>query len=96
MRCKPGDLAIIVRARWPENLGALVEVLARSEHVDRDWFIRSIGRPLTGTDEDGRIGTATEGHIMDSDLRPIRGDRVTEKDDLVTVTDERGSALFPA
>ena len=46
MRCKVGDLAVIVRDDFPENLGTIVEVFAADEHRLGWWRIRSAGREL--------------------------------------------------
>ena len=74
MRCKPGDLAVIVRPRHQENLGALIEVL----HIEGDhdgeplWWVRSLGGPLVRGVRTRSL--AYEGRIRDSALRPIRPD----------------------
>lgn len=49
--CKPGDLAILIRDECPENLGAIVEVLAPWVDDGRglpgvQWCCRAKGRPL--------------------------------------------------
>lgn len=52
--CKVGDLAILIRDECPENLGAIVEVLAPWVDDGRglpgvQWVCRTAGRPLKGT-----------------------------------------------
>lgn len=84
MNCKPGDLAVIVRGLHAENIGAIVEVLRAAEmceHVLPEngityaqghgfrWVIRSIGRPLTHSNN----WPNSKFHVArDVALRPIR------------------------
>jgi len=42
MRCKVGDLAILLGPAVPKNLGALVEVL-RLDDEPGYWWVRSLG-----------------------------------------------------
>lgn len=82
MRCRVGDLAILVGPKVPENLGVLVEVLKPWRHGPNHWWVRSLSGPLRR--DDGRI--AVEGSADDSGLRPIRGqsDNTEVEADLVT------------
>ena len=34
LRCKPGDLAIVIKANIPENLGLIVKVICRDPGKD--------------------------------------------------------------
>jgi hypothetical protein len=53
MNCRPGDLAISINTRWPENIGLIVRVVRR--HVDTPaWNFRGeptwwcvCGQPMT-------------------------------------------------
>lgn len=49
MNCKPGDLAIVIRAELPENVGIIVRVLrpARSRHGKGWWVDAQRPRPTT-------------------------------------------------
>ena len=70
MRCKIGDLAILVGPAMPENLGALVEVLRPWRHGPYDWWVRSLRGPLRRNN-----GTVSdEAGAADVGLWPIRGD----------------------
>lgn len=79
MNCKPGDMAISVNTRWPENLGVIVKVLRR--HVDSlEWNFRGepawwcvSTAPMTWHFEpSGRVARGHEGPVPDVNLRPIR------------------------
>lgn len=83
MRCKQGDLAVIVAPRHKENIGALVEVLRLDGGTGGAplWLVRSLGRPLL---RGRRIHSRDMfGRIHDAGLRPIRPDPIPE-----TVTDD--------
>lgn len=72
MNCKPGDLAIVIRANLLANLGALCEVLGPSGVPDHEWSIRfQSERPmlLNGDDSPTR---GRECFCPDAWLRPIR------------------------
>lgn len=80
MRCKPGDMAVIVAPEVAENRGKLVEVLWRDDSLyGPAWRVRSLGGPTRSTS--GRV--SIEGRALDSALRPIRPDPIPE-----TVTDD--------
>ncbi len=76
MNCKPGDLAVITSgARYPENIGRLVEVISlwRGERVGGlfysggDWVVRGIGGDLKHA-----LGWSRDSVSRDCVLRPIR------------------------
>lgn len=58
LRCKPGDLAIVVRSRRQQNVGRLVEVVSfAGENPEFDgyvwcegegpsWHVRAVGSPM--------------------------------------------------
>jgi hypothetical protein len=77
MNCKPGDLAIVVRAVFQENLGRLVYVLRANntnENEDDEWIIDPLGRlrcdhGCRWTDQAPAGATFT---CPDSVLRPLR------------------------
>jgi hypothetical protein len=71
MRCKVGDLAVIVQDPDCGNrdLGKLVEVLRRTPDSADEWECRSASGPLMHC---GREGFDIEIDIPDGWLRPIR------------------------
>ena len=79
LNCQVGDLAIIVEAINPENIGAIVRVIAAhpdqselwKEPVDFLWTCTS-NKPIAYESE-GKIFYRTIGPSPDSRLRPIRG-----------------------
>ena len=75
MRCKPGDLAIIVSCpEFPENLGGWVHVLERSNLEGDDWRCEALQhfRVYAGFTE--RIAAPGEDvHAQDCQLWPVRG-----------------------
>lgn len=90
MNCKPGDLAIIVRALpGSPNLGRLVRVIeaqttnlldGRIWQVSGDpcWIVESVGSQLavfSGNPGAPKLTRwATRRPVRDANLRPIRGD----------------------
>lgn len=75
MNCKPGDLAIIVRAYCPENVGLLVLVCPEwaSTKYGHTWLTRSARpTPTVWSNDMIRGSTSTLGYVPDAWLRPIR------------------------
>ena len=79
LNCRPGDLAIIVEAYNPINIGAVVRVLRRHKNQnavcapagDYIWLIEA-PHPLTYEIGD-KLVRKRKGGAPDSSLRPIRG-----------------------
>ncbi len=77
--CKPGDLAIVVDAYNPANIGTIVRVIRVhpnqgamcKEPEDLLWFA-SAPRPMS-YDVGGKIILRKKGPVPESLLRPIRG-----------------------
>ena len=77
--CKPGDLAVIVDAYNPENIGTFVKVIREHKNQfdldkpegDMLWFVEG-SRPMS-YDVSGRIRKRKNGPAPDSSMRPIRG-----------------------
>jgi len=84
--CKPGDLAVIVDAYNPENIGTFVKVLRAHKNQfdlvkpegDVLWLVEA-SRPMS-YDVSGRIYKRKKGAAPDSSLRPVRG--ITELADI--------------
>lgn len=79
MRCKPGDLAVIVKSDdFTANLGKVVRV--NGPGCCGDWDCDSLGQVLLGYDaENGLPGAAVSGcgfsvEFDDDELRPLRPD----------------------
>lgn len=79
MKCKPGDLAVVVHAQCPSNLGKIVHVVALHDgtgavsftgqgHV---WLVKC-PTPLTWYMRGKRYRRKT-GPVPDNRLQPIRG-----------------------
>ena len=87
LNCKPGDLAVIIRADHPEtrpNIGAVVEVLRRWSPFDMlvhgrvSWIVATKGRKLMGFGSDGSVEPCGEIGVFDAYLRPLRPDETPE------------------
>jgi hypothetical protein len=86
LNCKPGDLAVIVDAYNPENIGTFVKVLKAHKNQfdlvkpegDVLWLVEA-SRPMS-YDVSGRINKRKKGVAPDSSIRPIRG--ITEFADI--------------
>ena len=88
MRCKLGDLAVIVKAGEPGDLGRLVEVVqfAPQEHNNlgpngllydggpESWIIRALGGEFLLEDWSGNREWSQYASVDDDQLRPIRPD----------------------
>ena len=78
-RCRPGDLAVVVRPSIPANLGRIVRVVGpyrgppdvRMRGTSCIWLIEA-AHPLTWSDR-GRAHQEKQGPAPDEALQPIRG-----------------------
>lgn len=74
MKCKPGDLAVIISDPDERNIGGFVEVVRRAAANEftgpNDWACRAIS-PLFGSSYPVPSGETCG--IDDQDLMPIRG-----------------------
>lgn len=78
MNVKPGDLAYLIRAEIPKNIGAVVEVLRLCTEYDcyandPAWWVRSPA-PMMHTNGSFQF----DGTAPDRNLRPISGVPVDE------------------
>lgn len=74
MRCKPGDLAVIVQCDYAENIGRLVSVVRRAVCPAEwgEWICQSEGTPMAAQDCEYRDVFEQEAIVPDAWLRPIR------------------------
>jgi hypothetical protein len=88
-RCSPGDLAVVVSAWNPSNLGRLVHVVAAHDGSGDLVFPASAGpvwlvespQPMTWSFR-GEWYQRKTGPVPDSQLQPTKGDRAGPADDL--------------
>jgi len=80
MRCKPGDLAVIIDAFNRTNIGRIVKVIALHDRKGTltmadspDVWLVHCAQPLTWTVGDKRYRRKS-GPAPDAQLQPIRGD----------------------
>lgn len=79
LNCKPGDLAIVVEAFNPVNIGAIVKVIGKHRNqrvlcASPEEFIWLIEAPHPLTYEvKGKLVRKRKGGATDSGLQPIRG-----------------------
>ncbi|MBR8147051.1 hypothetical protein [Burkholderia vietnamiensis] len=83
MNCKPGDLAIIVKAMCPENVGRIVVVLPQSEMgvFGLEWNTQGRGPVMKQSRLTGLIvgsEIANDGWVPDAWLRPVSGLPITD------------------
>lgn len=86
-RCRPGDLAIVVKAHNEVNLGRVVRVLR--VHVPEGELAMRKAEPVWDVEADRElVWTVGEraiwlkvGPAADSQLRPLRSDMPTDSDD---------------
>lgn len=100
LRCKPGDLAVIIGAKNPENNGVFVDVLAYAgdgpsvvheginiKVTGPAWIVRAKhGQLMTRAEGTGRPMYFRSGPIADCCLQPIRP---PAKDTTTTQTKEK-------
>ena len=79
LRCKPGDLAVVINAKYKRNLGIIVKVI---EIDDRTGPVRyALETPVWLAESqkamtwvaNGRRYSCNRGPIPDAQLQPIRG-----------------------
>lgn len=83
MNCKSGDLAIIVQALLPENIGKIVEVL---QPLGDDcgmgfrWLVKTVlpGRTVSVIDFHTVFEDSAPAGIPDAWLRPVSGLPITD------------------
>lgn len=77
MNCKPGDLAYIVASDFPENIGAVVEVVKLAPPdppFPQEWECRPCSLLLGWDDKTGRVSLSSSSiDVCDISLRPISG-----------------------
>ncbi|NEX60630.1 hypothetical protein [Noviherbaspirillum galbum] len=84
-RCRAGDLAVVINAHHPSNVGHIVKVLApdngKGDLVFRNvgvvWLVESV-RPMTWSIGSRRIRRKC-GPVPDTRLKPIRGNRTDKR-----------------
>ena len=78
MRCKPGDLAIVIKAKFSSNLGRLVRVVRQSQGEgdlvyptsEPSWWVEC-SHPMTWYKDKKRY-QRNRGPVPDAQLQPIR------------------------
>ena len=78
-RCKVGDLAVVVRAQNPGNIGLIVRVQGPYRAIEETHFAEggmvwecACAHPMTWV-RGGQVVHALSGPIPDSLLQPLRG-----------------------
>ena len=78
--CKPGDLAVIVDAYNPENIGTILKVIkphwnqrALSKEPEDFLWTAEAPRQMTYARNNGKLIFRKKGPAPDSLMRPIRG-----------------------
>ena len=98
LNCKPGDLAVVITAYNPENVGTILRVIKK--HPNQDALVDYKGshilldeaaRPMAYTVGD-KLVMRRKGAVPDAILRPIRG---LPKPD-ATNTSEKKVDMLPA
>ena len=100
--CKPGDLAIVVKAHNACNIGTILKVLRPNRnqsalYTARDdvlWLVEA-PHPMT-YDYGGTLRRRRKGPVPDSYLRPIRGNSKNEEGLTETCKDNSWAPLSTA
>ena len=79
LNCKPGDLAVVITAYNPENIGTILRVIKKHHNQDAlvDFkgahiWLAEAPRPMT-YDIGGKMVRRRKGAVPDAILMPIRG-----------------------
>ena len=79
LRCKPGDLAIVINAHYKCNLGVIVEVIelhnglgVPSYSPEQNAWLAKTSKVLKWT-ANGKVYRRKSGPVPDAQLQPIRG-----------------------
>ena len=83
MRCKPGDLAVIINDDLNENIGMVVNVICMTNKDDygelfygEEWEVVALRYPIRClSSDDGSVVSLNDGEpfaMFDKNLRPIR------------------------
>jgi hypothetical protein len=101
MRCRPGDLAVVIAARNQCNLGLIVRVIRlddgawlRMEGQGTVWLVQSTA-PLTWCQQLGqrwKFWRRKRGPVPDRQLQPLRGERAGPGAGLVSGLEQQTGA----
>lgn len=81
MKCKPGDIAVVIGTSWPEAIGHFVDVVEMASletmmFVGRNniWLVRPKSPMTASSPWGGRITVTSKDLVLaaDEDLKPIR------------------------
>lgn len=79
MRCKVGDIVVVINDEYPENIGRFGTVVGRYDgraHGRADWWVRPARKFFSWYESEPGVRSlsedAADGSLADSDLRPIR------------------------
>ena len=75
MRCKIGDLCVVVNSIYPENIGKLIVIVKSSELPHRDWIVEycsDFTARWFNCKSTVYLRKGETTNKSDSDLRPIR------------------------
>jgi hypothetical protein len=95
-RCRPGDLAVVINAHNPANVGRIVQVLGPDDGTSdlqfpKDvlvWIVQS--EKTMVWDVDKRKVRRKRGPVPDAQLQPIRGYRPAQDNEALRVPLVRG------
>ncbi len=79
LRCRPGDLAVVINARLPSNLGRIVRVVAQHDGTGVLAYPPTVATWLVTSPHsmnwviDGKRFRRKKGPVPDAQLQPIRG-----------------------
>ena len=79
LRCRPGDLAVVIDARLPSNLGRIVRIVAQHDGTGDLAYPPSVATWLVTSPcsmswvMDGKRYRRKKGPVPDVQLQPLRG-----------------------
>ena len=97
--CKPSDLAIVVTAHKPKNIGTILRVLKKHhnqnalfDYTGAHIWMAEAPRPMV-YDVGGKIVGMRKGAVPDAILRPIRGSPAKEEICSLNATEKNSTML---
>ncbi|MBW5285305.1 hypothetical protein [Burkholderia gladioli] len=85
-RCRPGDLARVIRSKNPALVGRIVLVERLHDRDSSRWKVTVLGEPVFGTAVDDHRPIVTSHYLFrDLALKPLRGNAIDHEMDALEV-----------
>lgn len=72
MKCKPGDLAVVIWSPVSKNIGGMVRVIEHHPVLDGHWYVEPLARLIDVLSGEIAGSGGMRVRCMDKNLRPLR------------------------